>query len=45
MIRILLSIDKEVWDLFVSNYKRQGKSLIVKFRDMIHNDVRTNRYR
>jgi len=45
MIRILLGIDKEVWDLFVSNYKRQGKSLFVKFKEMVHNDVRINKYR
>jgi hypothetical protein len=45
MIRILLGIDKDVWNMFVTNYKRQGKSLIMKFKEMVHNDVRSDKYR
>jgi hypothetical protein len=45
MIRILLGIDKEVWNLFVSNYKKDRKSLFSKIKEMVHNDVRTNKYR
>ena len=45
MIRILLGIDKEVWDLFVSKYKKDRKSFLSKIKDMIHNDVRINKYR
>jgi len=45
MIRILLGIDKEIWDLFVSNYKKEGKSLLSKFRDMVHSEVRSDKYR
>jgi len=45
MLRILLGIDKEVWSMFVTNNKRQGKSLIKKFREMVYSDVRTDKYR
>jgi len=45
MIRILLGIDKDIWNMFVTNYKRQGKSLIMKFKEMVHNDVRSDKYR
>lgn len=31
--------------MFVTNYKRQGKSLIMKFKEMVHNDVRSDKYR
>lgn len=45
MIRILLGIDKDVWKMFVTNYKKDGKSLLSKIKEMVHNDVRIDKYR